>query len=55
MVVLTTISNLYQYTNINSNILFYGFAAFVLNFVISLLTFVFTLMFYAHKEKGLLE
>jgi len=52
---LTTITNLYQYTEINSNMIFYGFAAFVLNFVISLLTFVFTLMFYAHKEKGLLE
>lgn len=53
--VCTTISNLYQYTEINGNMLFYGFVAFVLNFIISMLTFVFTLMHYAHKEKGLLE
>ncbi len=55
MVVLTTSANIYQYTKSNSNMLFYGFTAFVLNFVISILIFAFTLMFYAHKEKRLLE
>ena len=55
MVVCTTISNIHQYVELNNIMLLYGFAAFVVNFTISILVFVFTLMFYAHKEKRILE
>lgn len=55
MMAFTTSANLYQYTNPSSNMMFYGIAAFILNFVISILIFIFTLMSYAHKEKRLLE
>lgn len=48
-------TNLYQYTQVNSNSLLYGFTAFVLNFVVSILTFVFVLIQCRHKEKELLE
>ncbi|MBU3130539.1 DUF3796 domain-containing protein [Clostridium tagluense] len=55
MVVCTTITNIHQYVEPNNIMLLYGVAAFVVNFAISILVFVFTLMFYAHKEKSVLE
>ncbi|HYE09145.1 MAG TPA: DUF3796 domain-containing protein [Patescibacteria group bacterium] len=55
MTVCTIMTNLYHYNEPNSSMVFFGFAAFVLNFAISILIFVFTLMFYAHKEKSVLE
>jgi hypothetical protein len=55
MTVCTVIANFNQYTEPNSIVMYFGFAAFVLNFVISILIFVFTLMFYAHKDKSVLE
>ena len=55
LIICTTISNIHQYVELNNIMLLYGFAAFVVNFTISILVFVFTLMFYAHKEKRVLE
>ncbi len=55
IVVCTFISNRYQYIEPNSSMLLFSYAAFLLNFVISILTFVFTLMIYAHRDKGVLE
>jgi hypothetical protein len=53
--VCTFISNRYQYIAPNNNMLLFGFAAFTINFVISILVFVFTLMIYAHKDRSVLE
>lgn len=55
LTVCSVISNYYQFTVPNNTMMFYAFAAFLVNFVISILTFVFTLMIYAHKEKTVLE
>ena len=55
IIVCSSISNFYQFITPNSSMLFYGVASFVLNFVISILIFVFTLMFYGYKEKRALE
>ncbi|WP_055668586.1 DUF3796 domain-containing protein [Desnuesiella massiliensis] len=55
VIVCSSITNFYQLSTINSSMVLYGFAAFVLNFVISMLIFVLTLMIYGHKEKGVLE
>lgn len=55
MTICTLISNRYQYIEPNSSMMYFGFAAFVLNFVISILIFVVTLMLYAHKDKSVLE
>ncbi|MBU3182934.1 DUF3796 domain-containing protein [Clostridium psychrophilum] len=55
LIVCTLITNFYHFTTPNSKMLFYSVAAFTLNFVISILIFVFTLIFYGHKEKRSLE
>jgi hypothetical protein len=55
MTVCTVLSNRYQYIEPNSSMVLFGFAAFVINFVISILIFVFNLMIYAHKDKSVLE
>jgi hypothetical protein len=55
MTVCTVLSNRYQYSEPNSSMVLFGFAAFVINFVISILIFVFNLMIYAHKDKSVLE
>ncbi|WP_298844299.1 DUF3796 domain-containing protein [Clostridium sp.] len=55
LIVCTLITNFYHFTTPNSKMLSYSFAAFTLNFVISILIFVFTLIFYGHKEKRSLE
>ncbi|WML32600.1 DUF3796 domain-containing protein [Clostridium sp. OS1-26] len=55
MVVCFSITNFYQFSTPNSSMLMFSVVAFVLNFIISILTFVFTLMIYGHKEKAGLE
>jgi cation transporter-like permease len=55
MLVCTTISISVQYVEPKYIMLLCCCAAFILNFVISILTFVFTLMYYGHKEKKGLE
>jgi Na+/alanine symporter len=51
----TTISNLYQFTEPDITVMYFVSAAFVLNFAISILVFVFSLMYLAHQEKSVLE
>lgn len=55
VIVCSSITNFYQLSTPNSNMLLFSVVAFVLNFIISILTFVFTLMIYGHKEKVGLE
>jgi hypothetical protein len=55
MTVTTYVANRYQLTEPDFQVMYFGFAAFILNFVISMLVFVFTLMRYAHQDRSVLE
>ena len=55
MILASIISIFHQFITPNSSMIFFGLFAFVLNYVISLLVFVFTLIHYGHKEKRELE
>lgn len=55
MIASSVISNYYQFTSPNSSIMLFVIAGFALNYVISILVFVFTLMYYGHIEKRELE
>jgi cation transporter-like permease len=55
LTICTFISNRYQYVSPNNSMLIFAFAAFVLNFAVSILIFVFTLMIYAHRDRSVLE
>ena len=55
LLVSTIITNFYHFTSPNSTMLIINFVAFTLSFVISILIFVFTLVYFDHKEKRSLE
>lgn len=55
IIVCSSISNFYQFISPSNNMMLFGIAAFTLNYVISILIFILTLMHYSHKEKRELE
>lgn len=55
MSITTYVANRYQFTEPDFQVMYFGYAAFILNFVISMLIFVFTLMRYAHQDRSVLE